>query len=139
MTIINFTPIEAFLGGLIIGFSVVLFYIANGRIAGISGIVNNSIFSNVNRFDNILFVIGLVIGPIIYKIIINPEINFNISNSIPLLIAAGFLVGVGTKIGSGCTSGHGICGISRFSKRSIFATLIFMISAILTVFIKGLL
>ena len=139
MTIINFTPIEAFLGGLIIGFSVVLFYIANGRIAGISGIVNNSIFSNVNRFDNILFVIGLVIGPILYKIIINPEINFNISNSIPLLIAAGFLVGVGTKIGSGCTSGHGICGISRFSKRSIVATLIFMISAIVTVFIKGLL
>jgi uncharacterized protein len=138
MTIINFTPIEAFLGGLIIGFSVVLFYIANGRIAGISGIVNNSIFSNVNRFDNILFVIGLVIGPMLYKIIINPEINFNISNSIPLLIAAGFLVGVGTKIGSGCTSGHGICGISRFSKRSIVATLIFMISAILTVFIKGL-
>ena len=139
MTIINFTPIEAFLGGLIIGFSVVLFYIANGRIAGISGIVNNSIFSNVNRFDNILFVIGLVIGPILYKIIINPEISFNISNSIPLLIAAGFLVGVGTKIGSGCTSGHGICGISRFSKRSIVATVIFMISAILTVFIKGLL
>lgn len=139
MTIINFTPIEAFLGGLIIGFSVVLFYIANGRIAGISGIVNNSIFSNVNRFDNILFVLGLVIGPMLYKIIINPEINFNISNSIPLLIAAGFLVGVGTKIGSGCTSGHGICGISRFSKRSIVATLIFMISAILTVFIKGLL
>jgi len=139
MTIIDFTPIDAFLGGLIIGVSVVLFYIANGRIAGISGIVNNSIFSNVNRFDNILFVIGLVIGPILYKIIINPEINFNISNSIPLLIAAGFLVGVGTKIGSGCTSGHGICGISRFSKRSIVATLIFMISAILTVFIKGLL
>ena len=139
MTIINFTPIEAFLGGLIIGFSVVLFYIANGRIAGISGIVNNSIFSNVNRFDNILFVLGLVIGPMLYKIIINPEINFNISNSIPLLIAAGFLVGVGTKIGSGCTSGHGICGISRFSKRSIVATLIFMISAIVTVFIKGLL
>ena len=139
MTIINFTPIEAFLGGLIIGFSVVLFYIANGRIAGISGIVNNSIFSNVNRFDNILFVIGLVIGPMLYKIIINPEINFNISNSIPLLIAAGFLVGVGTKIGGGCTSGHGICGISRFSKRSIVATLIFMISAIVTVFIKGLL
>ena len=139
MTIINFTPIEAFLGGLIIGVSVVLFYIANGRIAGISGIVNNSIFSNANRFDNILFVIGLVIGPILYKIIINPEISFNISNSIPLLIAAGFLVGVGTKIGSGCTSGHGICGISRFSKRSIVATLIFMISAILTVFIKGLL
>ena len=139
MTIINFTPIEAFLGGLIIGVSVVLFYIANGRIAGISGIVNNAMFSNINRFDNILFVIGLVIGPILYKIIINPEISFNISNSIPLLIAAGFLVGVGTKIGSGCTSGHGICGISRFSKRSIVATLIFMISAILTVFIKGLL
>ena len=139
MTIINFTPIEAFLGGLIIGFSIVLFYIANGRIAGISGIVDNSIFSNVNRFDNILFVLGLVIGPMLYKIIINPEINFNISNSITLLIAAGFLVGVGTKIGSGCTSGHGICGISRFSKRSIVATLIFMISAIVTVFIKGLL
>ena len=138
MTIINFTPLEAFIGGLIIGLSVVLFYVANGRIAGISGIINNSIFSKINRLDNILFIIGLILGPVLYKLIVNPNINFNISSSVPLLILAGLLVGAGTKIGSGCTSGHGICGISRFSKRSFAATFIFMISAIVTVLIMRL-
>ena len=138
MTIINFTPLEAFVGGLIIGLSVVLFYVANGRIAGISGIINNSIFSKINRLDNILFVIGLILGPILYKLIVNPNINFNISSSVPLLILAGIFVGAGTKIGSGCTSGHGICGISRLSKRSFVATFLFMISAIVTVLITRL-
>ena len=138
MTIINFTPLEAFIGGLIIGLSVVLFYVANGRIAGISGIINNSIFSKINRLDNILFIIGLILGPVLYKFIVNPNINFNISSSVPLLILAGLLVGAGTKIGSGCTSGHGICGISRFSKRSFVATFLFMISAIVTVLITRL-
>ena len=138
MTIINFTPLEAFIGGLIIGLSVVLFYVANGRIAGISGIINNSIFSKINRLDNILFIIGLILGPVLYKLIVNPNINFNISSSVPLLILAGLLVGAGTKIGSGCTSGHGICGISRFSKRSFVATFLFMISAIVTVLITSL-
>ncbi|MEK9918131.1 MAG: YeeE/YedE family protein [Pelagibacteraceae bacterium] len=135
---INFTPLEAFIGGLIIGLSVVLFYVANGRIAGISGIINNSIFSKINRLDNILFIIGLILGPVLYKLIINPNVNFNISSSVPLLILAGLLVGAGTKIGSGCTSGHGICGISRFSKRSFVATFLFMISAIVTVLITRL-
>ena len=138
MTIINFTPLEAFIGGLIIGLSVVLFYVAHGRIAGLSGIINNSIFSKINRLDNILFIIGLILGPVLYKLIINPNINFNISSSVPLLILAGLLVGAGTKIGSGCTSGHGICGISRFSKRSFVATFLFMISAIVTVLITRL-
>ena len=138
MTIINFTPLEAFIGGLIIGLAVVLFYVANGRIAGISGIINNSIFSKINRLDNILFVIGLILGPILYKLIVNPNINFNISSSVPLLILAGLFVGAGTKIGSGCTSGHGICGISRLSKRSFVATFLFMISAIVTVLITRL-
>ena len=138
MTIINFTPLEAFVGGLIIGLSVVLFYVANGRIAGISGIINNSIFSKINRLDNILFIVGLILGPVLYKLIVNPNINFNISSSVPLLILAGLLVGAGTKIGSGCTSGHGICGISRFSKRSFVATFLFMISAIVTVLITRL-
>ena len=138
MTIINFTPLEAFVGGLIIGLSVVLLYVANGRIAGISGIINNSIFSKINRLDNILFIIGLILGPVLYKLIVNPNINFNISSSVPLLIIAGLLVGAGTKIGSGCTSGHGICGISRFSKRSFVATFLFMISAIVTVLITRL-
>jgi len=138
MTIINFTPLEAFVGGLIIGLSVVLFYVANGRIAGISGIINNSIFSKINRLDNILFIIGLILGPILYKLIVNPNINFNISSSVPLLILAGIFVGAGTKIGSGCTSGHGICGISRLSKRSFVATFLFMISAIVTVLITRL-
>ena len=138
MTIINFKPLEAFIGGLIIGLAVVLFYVANGRIAGISGIINNSIFSKINRLDNILFIIGLILGPILYKLIVNPNINFNISSSVPLLILAGLFVGAGTKIGSGCTSGHGICGISRLSKRSFVATFLFMISAVVTVLIARL-
>jgi len=138
MTIINFTPLEAFIGGLIIGLAVILFYVANGRIAGISGIINNSIFSKINRLDNILFIIGLILGPILYKLIVNPNINFNISSSVPLLILAGLFVGAGTKIGSGCTSGHGICGISRLSKRSFVATFLFMISAVVTVLIARL-
>ena len=71
----------------------------------------------------------------IYKVFINPEISFVISSSIPLLVVAGFLVGFGTKIGSGCTSGHGVCGISRFSKRSIVATILFLGSGIITVYL----
>lgn len=135
MTIINFTPVSAFIGGILIGLAVFIFYVGNGRIAGISGIVNNTIFAKTNRIDNFLFIIGLLLGPTIYKVFINPEISFVISSSIPLLVVAGFLVGFGTKIGSGCTSGHGVCGISRFSKRSIVATILFLGSGIITVYL----
>ena len=132
---INFTPISALIGGLIIGAAVVLFYVSTGRLAGISGILSSTIEKKENRFSNILFIIGLVLGPLTYIILLETEIVFSITSSLPLIIVAGFLVGLGTKIGRGCTSGHGICGISRFSVRSIFATITFMIFAIITVFI----
>ena len=138
MTIINFTPVSAFLGGLVIGLAVMLFFAFNGRLIGISGIARNFLNSNDKRFDNFLFLIGLILGPIIYQLFSKEVITINITNSIYLLGIAGLLVGLGTSIGSGCTSGHGICGISRFSLRSIIATITFMIVGILTVFMTNL-
>ncbi|MDA7806300.1 YeeE/YedE thiosulfate transporter family protein [Candidatus Pelagibacter sp.] len=138
MNIVNFTPVSAFTGGLIIGLAVVLFFVLNGRSIGISGIASNFLTSKNNRMDNLLFLIGLIIGPIIYKLITQDEINISISNSLLLLAIAGLLVGVGTRIGGGCTSGHGISGIGRFSLRSIVATVTFMIVGILTVLIKNI-
>ena len=138
MTIENFTPLSAFIGGLVIGIAVMLFFAFNGRLIGISGIARNFLNSNDKRFDNFLFLIGLILGPIIYQLFSKEVVSINITNSIYLLGIAGLLVGLGTSIGSGCTSGHGICGISRFSLRSIIATITFMIVGILTVFVTNL-
>ena len=138
MNIINFTPATALSGGLLIGLSVALFFILNGRMIGISGIASNFIISKDNRIENFLFLIGLILGPLIYNLITNKEINVSISSSVILLIIAGILVGFGTRLSNGCTSGHGISGISRFSIRSIIATMTFMLVGILTVFIKGI-
>ena len=137
MNIINFTPISALLGGIIIGFAVLLFFLFNGRLIGISGIASNFITQQDKRFDNFLFLIGLVLGPLVYKILSNKEIEIVISNSFILLIIAGLLVGFGTRISGGCTSGHGISGISRFSLRSIVATITFILVGVITVLIKN--
>ena len=137
MNIVNFTPVAATLGGILIGLAVVVFYLFNGRLVGISGIAANALTNKDNRFDNILFLIGLVIGPILYSLFANNNIKITISNSFILLIIAGLLVGIGTRISGGCTSGHGISGIGRFSLRSIFATVTFMIVGILTVLVKN--
>ena len=138
MNIINFTPVTALSGGLLIGLSVALFFILNGRMIGISGIASNFIVSKDNRIENLLFLIGLILGPLIYNLITNKEINVSISSSVILLIIAGILVGFGTRLSNGCTSGHGISGISRFSIRSIIATITFMLVGIITVFITGI-
>lgn len=137
MNIVNFTPITATLGGMIIGLAVVIFFLFNGRLVGISGIASNALTEKDNKFDNLLFLFGLIIGPIIYSLFTGKEINITISNSFILLIFAGLLVGIGTRISGGCTSGHGISGIGRFSLRSIIATITFMIVGILTVLIKN--
>ena len=139
MNIVNFTPISALTGGLLIGLSVALFFILNGRMIGISGIASNFLVSKNNRIDNFLFLIGLILGPLIYNLISGKEINISISSSLILLISSGAMVGFGTRLSSGCTSGHGISGISRFSLRSIIATITFMIVGILTVLITGIL
>ena len=139
MNIVNFTPVTALTGGLLIGLSVALFFILNGRMIGISGIASNFLVSKNNRIENFLFLAGLILGPLIYNLISGKEINISISNSLILLIIAGAMVGFGTRLSSGCTSGHGISGISRFSLRSIIATITFMIVGILTVLITGIL
>tara|TARA_B100001123_G_C15170109_1_gene971045 strand:+ start:451 stop:876 length:426 start_codon:yes stop_codon:yes gene_type:complete len=132
---ISFTPYSSLLGGLIIGFAIVLFFLSEGRLAGISGILSNALKNNENRFSNLLFMFGLVLGPLIYTFFSKNIVVFKMTNSLPLIIAGGLLVGIGTYIGRGCTSGHGICGISRFSLRSILATIIFIVFAMITVFI----
>ena len=137
MNIVNFTPVSATLGGMIIGLAVVIFFLFNGRLVGISGIAANALTEKNNKLDNILFLLGLVIGPIFYRLFIKNEISITISNSFILLISAGLLVGIGTRVSGGCTSGHGISGIGRFSLRSIVATITFMIVGIITVFIKN--
>ena len=139
MNIVNFTPVSALTGGLLIGLSVILFFILNGRMVGISSIASNFLISKNNRIDNLLFLIGLILGTLIYTFFSGQEIEISISNSLFLLIVAGALVGFGTRLSSGCTSGHGISGISRFSLRSIIATITFMIVGILTVLVTNIL
>ena len=136
MNIINFTPLSALTGGLLIGFAVFLFFIFNGRLAGVSSVASDSILKSTNRIDNLLFLLGLIIGPILYSLSGN-EIEIVLTNSLPLIIIGGLLVGVGTKIANGCTSGHGVCGVSRFSIRSIVATISFILTGVVTVLIFG--
>lgn len=137
MNIVNFTPYSALTGGIIIGFAVAIFFYFNGRLVGISGIASNALTEERNRLDNILFLIGLIIGPIIYTLFKQEQISISISNSYLLLMFAGLLVGIGTRISGGCTSGHGISGIGRFSVRSIVATITFIIVGIIIVYLKN--
>jgi len=136
MNIINFTPYSALIGGLLIGFAVFIFFIFNGRLSGVSSIVSDGIFRKTNRIDNLLFLLGLVIAPTLFSLSGN-KIESIITSSLPLIIIGGLLVGIGTKIGKGCTSGHGVCGISRFSLRSITATVFFILTGVITVLIFG--
>ncbi len=132
----NFTPISAFSGGLLIGISATLLLLFNGRIAGISGILGGLITtSGSERFWRLAFVLGIVIGAFAFHLIwpsfYQPRANFPIW----LLALGGFLVGFGTRMGNGCTSGHAICGIARFSVRSVVATLTFMLTGFVTVYL----
>ena len=134
---VNFTPLASLFGGLLLGISIITLHFFFKRIAGISGIINSLLTKNETnnyRFNSILFLLGLLLSPLIYGLFITP-INVNIEKSYLLVILGGLLVGFGTTLASGCTSGHGVCGISRFSIRSVFATLCFMFSGIVTVFI----
>lgn len=122
----EFTPVSSLIGGILIGTSASLLILLNGKIAGISGIVGGLMNPQKNDiFWRLAFLLGLVIAPVIYRTIhALPRVTVNTGST--TLIIAGLLVGVGTRYGSGCTSGHGVCGISRLSPRSIAATLAFM-------------
>lgn len=126
--------VYAFVGGLLLGSAVGYLYI-NGRIAGISGLLAQFISPSRDIFKSsaFWFIAGLVITPFIYGYFYQPEIEIKANSFV--LILAGLLVGFGTRLGSGCTSGHGICGMSRLSKRSIIATAVFMFAGMLTVYI----
>lgn len=141
----NFTPYASLAGGLVIGISATLLLMA-GRLAGISGILAGLIpFNSKDGFWRILFIIGLIIGAGFFLVVkgempamnINPYDLSDTAHTI-LLIVAGLLVGIGTYVGAGCTSGHGICGIGRLSVRSIIATITFVAVAAATVFIMRL-
>ncbi len=122
--------INGLIGGLLIGLAAASFLLLNGRIMGASGILSGLLnLSNKHWRENAVFVIGLIGGPMIYAAIVGPP-EISVLASYPgLLIVGGFLVGFGAKLGGGCTSGHGVCGMARFSKRSIVATCVFMASA----------
>lgn len=136
---VNFTPIPALIGGIVIGLAVVLFFYSTGRLAGVSGIANNALTKNTNRATNLLFLIGLISGPIFYQLFISSDVPYLINNNVLILIIGGLLVGIGTQIGMGCTSGHGVCGISRFSIRSIIATISFIFSGVIVVYLMNIL
>ena len=132
----QFTPVSALVGGLLIGGSTAMLLVLNGRIAGISGILGGLLQPSRSEVGwRLAFLAGLLVAPIIYSIIGGslPQVQFGAS--VGVLVLAGLLVGFGTRLGAGCTSGHGVCGIGRGSPRSIVATLVFMATAVLMVFV----
>ncbi len=138
----NFTPVSAAIGGVLIGLASGILWLANGRIAGVSGILGNLLPSRDGGFPwRLAFLVGLPIGAVA-GIGIGPSVIADMSAAIPeipfdpvTLVLTGLLVGVGTYLGNGCTSGHGVCGIARFSHRSLAATATFMATGALAVFV----
>ncbi len=132
----NFTPISAFVGGILIGSSAALFLLFNGRITGVSGIVGGLFsLSSTGKTWRILFVAGLILSGFVYQLLFPGSFIERQDFPLWLLMIGAFIVGFGTDMGSGCTSGHGICGIGRLSRRSIVATILFMLSGFVTVFL----
>jgi uncharacterized membrane protein YedE/YeeE len=130
-----FTPWSALAGGVLIGLAASVFALANGRVAGISGLLGSLLQrQGEGRGEKVFFLIGLLLAPVLWGAFTAlPPIHFE-TGSLGLIVA-GLLVGIGTRYGSGCTSGHGVCGISRLSPRSLVATLGFMASGFATVFV----
>jgi hypothetical protein len=131
---LEFTPWASLSGGLLIGLAAGIFILFSGRIAGVSGILGGLLVpSRRDAAWRVAFLAGLIFSPVIYRTLFAlPDIN--IAASLPVLIVAGLLVGFGTRLGSGCTSGHGVCGLSRLSPRSLIATIVFMTAGFMTVF-----
>ena len=127
---------QSLLGGALIGLAAAMLFVLNGRIAGVSGIAGGLFRERgVEWFWRAAFIAGLVLGPFLYAALAGGMPRSDISASWPMLVAAGLLVGFGTRLGSGCTSGHGVCGLARFSQRSFAAVGVFMLGAAITVFL----
>ena len=135
---VNFTPVNSLLGGICIGIAATIMLLTNGRIMGISGILGDliSLKENDQLSWRIVFVAGVLIGPLVYLLIFQDFKSTMIADT-TLLIEAGLLVGLGTALGNGCTSGHGICGLSRLSVRSAAATITFVGFGIMSVYFIG--
>ena len=132
----NFTPVSALMGGALIGLGVVVLMLANGRIAGISGIVGGVVQPDGPEWRwRVGFIVGLVGGTALAMLAGFGPASIAVTGSMPLLIGGGLLVGFGTRLGSGCTSGHGVCGLARLSPRSLAATGIFMATGAATVYV----
>ena len=132
-----FTPIASTIGGALIGLSAVLLMLFSGRIAGISGILARIFppYGGPDAASAVAFVAGLIAAPICYSLVSGGPVPQMVSGNLALMAVAGLLVGFGAVYGSGCTSGHGVCGLARLSRRSLVATAVFMAAGFVTVFI----
>lgn len=134
MTIVNFTPLSAVLGGILIGLAAAIMWWLLGRAAGVSTIVGQALSATADDLGwRVAFIAGLVLAGLGAVMFVPDSVHFELSASYGQLLVAGLLVGFGTQLGGGCTSGHGVCGISRLSPRSIVATLLFMSAGALAV------
>ncbi|MCZ4292501.1 YeeE/YedE family protein [Vibrio sinaloensis] len=130
-------PWHSLFGGMLLGVSATLLMLFNGKVAGISGVINGLISPRSGEFSwRLLFFTGMVLGGLLSVALLGVEVPVTEGISLSLLISAGLLVGLGTRMANGCTSGHGICGIGRLSKRSIIATCVFMLVAGVTVYFR---
>jgi uncharacterized membrane protein YedE/YeeE len=132
----SFTPVSALAGGLMIGAATAALLLLNGRIAGVSGILGGLLQPSEGEAGwRVAFLLGLVLGPLLHGLVA-VQAPITITPSLPVLVAGGLLVGFGTRLGAGCTSGHGVCGIARLSPRSLVATATFMVVAVATVLVR---
>ncbi|MBF9197786.1 YeeE/YedE family protein [Microvirga terrestris] len=132
----NFTPASALIGGVLIGASAALLLVLNGRVAGISGILGGLLQPVPGETGwRMAFLAGMFIAPLVYIAFGGSLPAVAMEASLPVVIVGGLIVGFGTRLGGGCTSGHGVCGVSRVSPRSIVATLVFLATAVATVFV----
>ncbi|MFX0544001.1 YeeE/YedE family protein [Roseovarius sp. S1116L3] len=129
----DFTPLASLAGGILIGLSAVMVMALFGRIAGIVGITAGAVTQG-DRAWRIAFIAGLLAAPIAWLLVSGGYPQQTVSSNLPMMGLAGLLVGIGTSLGSGCTSGHGVCGLARLSRRSLAAVITFMVFAAATVF-----
>jgi len=137
MTVTEFTPLASTIGGALIGVAAMLLMALNGRIAGISGIVGRLFppYAGADPLGAASFVLGLIAAPLVYAGVTEAPFAQTVSDNVGLMAAAALLVGFGTALGGGCTSGHGVCGIARLSPRSFVATATFMATGFATVYV----
>ncbi|EHE7896115.1 YeeE/YedE family protein [Vibrio parahaemolyticus] len=134
---LNVIPWESLFGGILLGISATILLLVNGKIAGISGIMNGIMSPKKGDYSwRLLFAVGMIAGGLISVLMLGVAVPSTANLSLGMVIVAGLLVGIGTRLGNGCTSGHGICGMGRLSKRSIVATCVFMAVAGLAVFVR---